>query len=171
MSWATPLIRLGFENAPRRYKRFNRPYPEVRSLRDVSSRMLDTLQDSMRPHIPPRPSCRHRRRASGTIHESRFRRRFVAHGPAVSGIHRSLQHDYEVSAEELDFLVDTASGFSGVFGARMTGGGFGGCTVNLIAPDRVEAFESHISEAYRRAFSKEPTIYRCQPAAGAGEVV
>jgi galactokinase len=53
----------------------------------------------------------------------------------------------------------------------MTGGGFGGCTVNLIAPDRVEAFESHISQAYARAFSKEPQIYRCQPAAGAGEVV
>jgi galactokinase len=53
----------------------------------------------------------------------------------------------------------------------MTGGGFGGCTVNLIAPDRVEAFEAHISEAYRRAFAKEPTIYPCQPAAGAGEVL
>ena len=147
-------------------------FPEVRSLRDVSSRMLDTLQDSM-----PAPVFR---RARHVVTEDERVEQFMRAasegdllrmGRLFLASHRSLQHDYEVSAEELDFLVDTASGFSGVFGARMTGGGFGGCTVNLIAPDRVEAFESHISEAYRRAFSKEPTIYRCQPAAGAGEVV
>jgi galactokinase len=84
--------------------------------------------------------------------------------------HRSLQNDYEVSAEELDFLVDTASEFSGVYGARMTGGGFGGCTVNLVSPDRVEAFSTHIGEAYKRAFERDVHIYRCEPAAGAGEV-
>ena len=84
--------------------------------------------------------------------------------------HRSLQHDYEVSAEELDFLVDTAAEFSGVYGCRMTGGGFGGCTVNLVAPERVELFETHIAEAYRRAFHRDVQIYRCEPAAGAGEV-
>jgi galactokinase len=84
--------------------------------------------------------------------------------------HRSLQHDYEVSAEELDFLVDTAADFSGVYGARMTGGGFGGCTVNLIAPNRVDAFEIHIVEAYRRAFEHSAQVYRCEPAAGAGPI-
>ena len=46
--------------------------------------------------------------------------------------HRSLQHDYEVSCEELDFLVDAALGIEGVFGSRMTGGGFGGCTVTML---------------------------------------
>jgi galactokinase len=84
--------------------------------------------------------------------------------------HRSLQHDYEVSADELDFLVDTAAEFSGVYGSRMTGGGFGGCTVNLVAPDRIEPFELNIAEAYRRAFQHDAEIYRCVPAAGAGEV-
>ena len=68
--------------------------------------------------------------------------------------HRSLQHDYEVSAEELDFLVDTASSFSGVYGCRMTGGGFGGCTVNMVGPERVELFETNITEAYRRTFGR-----------------
>ena len=62
------------------------------------------------------------------------RRRSDAHGPACSWPRTAvLQHDYEVSAEELDFLVDTASSFSGVYGCRMTGGGFGGCTVNLVS--------------------------------------
>jgi galactokinase len=84
--------------------------------------------------------------------------------------HRSLQNDYEVSAEELDFLVDTASDFSGVYGARMTGGGFGGCTVNLVSPDRVEAFRTHITAAYQRRYDITPQIYDCVPAAGAGEV-
>jgi galactokinase len=147
-------------------------YPEVRSLRDVSSQMLDKLQDAMPGVIF--------RRARHVVTEDERVEQFMAAasegdllrmGRLFLASHRSLQHDYEVSAEELDFLVDTASDFSGVFGSRMTGGGFGGCTVNLIAPDRVEAFESHISQAYGRAFSKEPQIYRCQPAAGAGEVV
>jgi galactokinase len=84
--------------------------------------------------------------------------------------HRSLQRDYEVSCEDLDFLVDTAADFTGVYGARMTGGGFGGCTVNLVAPERLELFESHMTEAYRRRYEIEPQIYRCVPAPGAGEI-
>ena len=55
--------------------------------------------------------------------------------------HRSLQHDYEVSCEELDCLVDTALTLDGVYGARMTGGGFGGCTVNLVASSAVAALQ------------------------------
>jgi galactokinase len=84
--------------------------------------------------------------------------------------HRSLQHDYEVSCEELDFLVDTALGVPGVFGARMTGGGFGGCTVNLVAPEAVAAFEAGVREAYQARFGIVPQIYRCTPSAGACEV-
>jgi galactokinase len=84
--------------------------------------------------------------------------------------HRSLQHDYEVSCEELDFLVDTATGLPGVFGARMTGGGFGGCTVNLVDPDAVDAFRTTLSAAYREKFQVTPQIYECRPSAGAGPV-
>jgi galactokinase len=146
-------------------------YPEVQSLRDVSSRMLDTAQASMPDNV-------FRRARHVTTEDERVEQFMAAAsegdlmrmGRLFLASHRSLQHDYEVSAEELDFLVDTASDFSGVFGARMTGGGFGGCTVNLVAPNRVDAFEAHVSEAYRRAFNKDPKIYRCQPASGAGEV-
>jgi galactokinase len=92
-------------------------------------------------------------------------------GRLLLASHRSLQHDYEVSADEVDFLVDTASSFSGVYGCRMTGGGFGGCTVNLVAPDRVDLFETHIVEAYRRVFDRTALVYRCEPASGAGVLV
>jgi galactokinase len=82
--------------------------------------------------------------------------------------HRSLQHDYEVSCEELDFLVDTAIAIDGVYGSRMTGGGFGGCTVNMVAPEKAAAFEQSITAAYEARYGITPRIYRSVPAAGAG---
>ncbi|WP_321472934.1 galactokinase [uncultured Paludibaculum sp.] len=84
--------------------------------------------------------------------------------------HRSLQHDYEVSCEELDSLVDTALTIDGVFGSRMTGGGFGGCTVNLVDPEFVDAFEREISARYQEQWKLTPAIYRFSPSAGARRV-
>jgi len=84
--------------------------------------------------------------------------------------HRSLQHDYEVSCAELDFLVDTALAIDGVLGSRMTGGGFGGCTVTMLRPDAVTRFGEEIARAYQRQFHMTPQIYACQPSAGAAEV-
>jgi galactokinase len=82
--------------------------------------------------------------------------------------HASLRDDYEVSCMELDLLVELASSASGVYGARMTGGGFGGCTVNLVRAERVEAFRSYIAPAYREATGIVPEIYVCEAAQGAG---
>lgn len=84
--------------------------------------------------------------------------------------HRSLQHDYEVSCEELDFLVDTALTIEGVYGTRMTGGGFGGCTVSLVAPAAVERFEQELAARYEAKYALHPAIYRFTPAAGARRV-
>jgi len=81
-----------------------------------------------------------------------------------------MQHDYEITCDEVDFLVDTAIGIHGCYGARMTGGGFGGCTVNLVDPEAVERFEQSVRERYRERFQIDPAIFRCVPAAGAGEV-
>ena len=82
--------------------------------------------------------------------------------------HRSLQHDYAVSCEELDFLVDSALKIDGVYGARMTGGGFGGCTVNLVRAEKVGAFTSAIEAAYEARYARKPVVYPCRPSAGAG---
>jgi len=84
--------------------------------------------------------------------------------------HRSLQHDYEVSADELDFLVDVAIGIPGVYGARMTGGGFGGCTVNLVRPDAAERFQREIRSRYKERFNIDPAIYPCRTSQGAGKL-
>jgi galactokinase len=84
--------------------------------------------------------------------------------------HRSLQHDYQVSCAELDYLVDTALTIPGVYGARMTGGGFGGCTVNLVQPAALDRFENEIAARYHDRFHLHPTVIRCVPSAGAGPV-
>ena len=73
--------------------------------------------------------------------------------------HASLRDDYEVSCPELDLMVDLAKGLPGVYGSRMTGGGFGGCTVSLVKRDAVEKFKSEIGDKYERATRVRPDIY------------
>lgn len=84
--------------------------------------------------------------------------------------HRSLKDDYEVSCAELDTLVGLALRIEGCYGARMTGGGFGGCTVNLVAVDHADRFEAEIAARYRAETGLAPAVYRCMPSAGAGPV-
>jgi galactokinase len=83
--------------------------------------------------------------------------------------HRSLQKDYEVSCAELDFLVEAAMRLTGVYGSRMTGGGFGGCTVTLVTERAAEAFQQEIARLYQEKFRIKPSIHQCIPSAGAGE--
>jgi len=91
-------------------------------------------------------------------------------GELMAESHRSLRDDYEVSSEELDLMVEIAQKVEGVYGARMTGGGFGGCTVNLVADTRVEEFKDRVSREYERTTTLRPEIYVCTAANGAEEV-
>jgi galactokinase len=84
--------------------------------------------------------------------------------------HRSLRDDFEVSCKELDLMVEIAGQADGVFGGRMTGGGFGGCTINLVASDSVESFKHFVAKDYEKAIGLEPQIYVCSPAQGAERV-
>jgi galactokinase len=84
--------------------------------------------------------------------------------------HRSMQQDYAITADEVDFLVDQAITKEGCYGARMTGGGFGGCTVNLVAPAAVDAFERTMKGIYKEQFNIDPSIFRCVPGPGASEI-
>ena len=81
--------------------------------------------------------------------------------------HESLKNDYEVSCKELDALVEAARAVSGVYGARMTGAGFGGCTVSLVADDALEAFRRDVPPRYKSATGLETTIYVTTAAQGA----
>ncbi len=150
---------------------FRRRRPEVESLRDVSSAELAAAEDL----IPPLPL----RRALHVTSENERVEAFIAAsrrgdvramGEAFVGSHRSLQKDYEVSCEELDFLVDTALELPGVLGARMTGGGFGGCTVNMLRPQVLPQSQAAIGQRYRARFGIEPQFIPCRPSAGAGAV-
>jgi galactokinase len=78
--------------------------------------------------------------------------------------------DYEVSCPELDLLVESAGAVDGVLGARMTGGGFGGCTVNLVEKQALEPFRDRIRAAYQSAFGIETEITVVNPSERAAEI-
>ena len=80
-------------------------------------------------------------------------------GKLIYASHNGLQHQYKVSCDELDFLVDQAKKNKHVLGARMMGGGFGGCTINLIARSEVKAFAESASKTYKNKFNKECSVY------------
>jgi galactokinase len=81
--------------------------------------------------------------------------------------HASERDDFECSCEEVDFLVERAAVLEGCFGARLTGGGFGGCTVNLVAKDHVESFVAGLKDAYSARFGIRAETYVCEAVDGA----
>ena len=84
--------------------------------------------------------------------------------------HDSLDCDYEVSCKELNLMVDLARNAEGVYGARMTGGGFGGCTINLVDREGVTEFQPRVAHKYEEATRLSPQIFVSQPAEGASEL-
>ena len=144
--------------------------PGIQSLRDVELEEFDQWADALPEVI--------RRRANHVITENArtlaaveaLKLGQLSHfGKLMRASHESLREDYQVSCRELDLLVEIASRSAGVYGARMTGGGFGGCTVNLVKAEQVENFSAEITEAYRGVTGVRPEIYVCQAAGGARE--
>ena len=90
-----------------------------------------------------------------------------AFGELMNASHRSLRDDYEVSCPEVDTLVETAWSLPFVAGSRITGGGFGGCTVSLVASDKIEDFKTALSEVYKKNYDKIPEFYIAEIADGA----
>lgn len=88
-------------------------------------------------------------------------------GALMKESHLSLQKDYEVSCCELDFLAQTAWRIEGVYGARMTGGGFGGCTVNLVKKQSLDSFIETVNSAYKNEFGIDAQVYVAQIGDGA----
>jgi galactokinase len=147
----------------------SRQFPEVKTLRDATPAQLEEVKMPRVIAARARHVVSENQRVGLWMHAA-AQGDLNRMGALFVESHRSLQHDYEVSAEELDFLVDAAIGIPGVYGARMTGGGFGGCTVNLIAPEAAERFQREIRSAYKERFNIDPAIFRCRPSQGAGEI-
>jgi len=93
--------------------------------------------------------------------------RFDVLGTLMAESHMSLRDDYHVSCPELDLLVELAAGEPGVIGTRMTGGGFGGCTVTLVEAARTDAVMAAVSQGYRQATGRDCAMFTTRPAAGA----
>jgi galactokinase len=149
-------------------KTLQRFFPEARSLRDITITDLEKYKHELGPVVYRR--CRHvvtenqRVLAAVSALRSEDADRF---GDLLYRSHASLRDDYEVSCRELDLLVDLASSQRGVYGARMTGGGFGGCTVNLVRTDYADEFQSEIARMNAEATGVTPEVYLCEPAQGA----
>ena len=146
-------------------------FPEVRALRDATPEQLAACAAAMAPEVQRR--CRHVVTEDARVLASAeaLRRGDLARfGQLMNASHDSLRDDYEVSCPEVDLLVDLARGLPGVLGARMTGGGFGGCTVNLVARSALEPFRREVMDAYRRRTGLEPRLWVSAAAAGAALV-
>lgn len=94
-----------------------------------------------------------------------------AFGKLMNESHVSLRDDYEVSCKELDILAEEAWKLPYVIGSRMTGGGFGGCTVSIVEEDKVEEFKKTISDIYKEKTGIDPEFYIADAADGAGRIV
>jgi len=144
--------------------------PGIQALRDVEFDEFDLFAGALPDVI--------RRRANHIITENARTLaavdalksgNLIQFGRLMYASHESLRDDYEVSCRELDLLVKIAQGHSGVYGARMTGGGFGGCTVNLVAADQVENFIATVSQSYQLQTGLTPESYVCQASQGSRE--
>ena len=132
-------------------------YPDVSSLRDVNLEMLNEVKNNLSPVL--------QKRAKFVVEENKrvlnCARALEANQLDLAGTlmyesHRGLQHLYEVSCNELDFLVDLAETKNYIAGARMMGGGFGGCTINLIENDKIHDFSREASVAFYKKFGWQP---------------
>jgi galactokinase len=143
-------------------------YPDIRALRDVSINQLGQHSKDVPDKIFKR--CSHVVEENERVHDGARCLRagdLDGLGELMRESHRSLRDLYEVSCRELDLMVEVAEGLPGYYGGRMTGGGFGGSTVNLVEAMDAEAFADQISRRYQHAAGIEPAVYICSAADGA----
>jgi galactokinase len=145
--------------------------PDIHELRDATVEDLEKARDSMSENAFLR--CRHiitenvRVEEAATALAAGDMKRM---GELMAEAHASYRDDFAASCPEVDLLVELAAAEPGVIGARLTGGGFGGCTVNLVEAAHAEAFRGDIHAAYLERAGIDAEIYLCQAAAGASEL-
>jgi galactokinase len=145
--------------------------PQVRALRDVTLEDMEGYEHELPEVIARR--CRHVIGENARVLKAAAaleRGDLQAFGNLMLESHRSLRDDFEVSCSELDLMVELAGQAEGVYGTRMTGGGFGGCTVALVRAGCVEAFQRTVQEGYERSTGRKPEIYICAAADGVGRI-
>lgn len=136
-------------------------YPQVNTLRDVSQAMITKHRSEFPEKVYNRclfvvNEIERVQQASKDLDQGDLK----AFGKKMFETHEGLSKLYEVSCKELDFLVSESRKFNAVVGSRMMGGGFGGCTINLVKKDFVDQFIEHITTSYKTTFSIDVQIYR-----------
>jgi len=145
--------------------------PSIHSLRDVAPELLAAAE----PRLSPIDARRARHvvsenaRVVGTV-EALAAGDLAAVGDLFAASQASLRDDYEVSSPELDAMVEVARGVPGVIASRMTGAGFGGCTINLVRPDAIEALRVAVERDYPARTGMAPMVLPVHAAAGAGRL-
>jgi galactokinase len=151
---------------------FNRVDRNVTALRDVSTALFEEHSDELQDNV--RRRCRHvvaeNERVLDAV-DMLAASRLEEFGLLMSASHNSLRDDFEVSCAELDMLVELANSSDGVLGARMTGAGFGGSTVNLVHKDAIPALTQRLESEYFARFKLMPEIFVLQGNLEAGPLI
>ncbi|MGH7214186.1 MAG: galactokinase, partial [Tepidisphaeraceae bacterium] len=152
-------------------RHFQQHYPSlsIKALRDVTMKMVETAarEETMDSVVLRR--CRHVVGEIARTTEAAAKlgqKHYEEVGRLMVQSHESLRDDYEVSIDELDFLVAEAVKVKGVYGSRMTGGGFGGCTVSLVQPRAVEPLIEHLGRVYKEKFNIAPSVFATSATGG-----
>jgi galactokinase len=145
--------------------------PDIHELREATLEDLEKARDAMSENAFRR--CRHIITENARVEEAAAALAagdMKRMGELMAAAHASYRDDFAASCSEVDLLVELAAAQPGVIGARLTGGGFGGCTVNLVEAAHAELFRKSIHAAYLERAGIDAEIYLCQAAAGASEL-
>lgn len=143
-------------------------FPEIKTLRDLSISDLEKVERLLPEALFPK--AKHIITECARVHEAAEALQsgdLESFGKLLNITHQSLSQNYEVSCAELDFLTEKAQELDFVLGARMMGGGFGGCTVNLVKTSELEAFQVALKSPYEQAFQKTPEFILVEIGEGA----
>ncbi len=152
--------------------------PDITSLRDISLTDFEKYEGKLPPLTQKR--CRYVIEENTRVLDAvdtlkalnqrtteKAANSLIAFGKLMNASHKGLRYDYEVSCNELNLLTDIACSIDGVIGSRMTGAGFGGCTVSIVHKDALETFRTRVMTEYCEQIGIEPEIYLCNVSDGA----
>ena len=140
----------------------------IQALRDVTPQQLESKRRKLPELIYRR--CRHIVTENARVLEAERALEtgdFVACGRAMNASHLSMRDDFEITCPEVDMLAGLAQHVKGVYGSRMTGGGFGGCTISLLEESAIDKASQMLTDGYRIAMGRDVDIYVCAPSDGA----
>ncbi|MDT0650945.1 galactokinase [Autumnicola edwardsiae] len=151
-------------------RKIQQKYPEANSLREVNFDMLEEFKAELPKKTYQRcvyvlKENERVEKASAAMKSGKLKE----FGELMYQSHEGLQHNYEVSCPELDFMVEFSRSKDFIYGSRMMGGGFGGCTINLIEVDKIEEYSEEISEAYFKEFHRKMDVISVS--AGEGTII